>query len=265
MLMLVSGVVASTCYLAASLMQIQNILKGARFGQVVKFTGLAAVLTHGVTAVLDFRVAGAYDLGLYPMLSVMALSIAAIVLISSLRRPVDNLFIVIYPIALATVVLQLVFQGDYTPRSDITGGIFSHIILSVIAYSLITMAAAQALLLSLGDNLLRHHHLVVLRNMPPLETMEQLMFEMLWFGLVFLTLSIASGFIFLQDVSGPGLVHHTVITLAAWIVFSILMWGRYQLGWRGAIASRWTLSGFALLVLGYFGSKIVLEIILGKG
>ena len=98
--------------------------------------------------------------------------------------------------------------------------------------------------------------------MPPLQTMEQLMFEMLWAGLVFLTLSIASGFFFLEDISGPGLIHHTVITLAAWLVFSVLMWGRHQLGWRGAIASRWTLTGFVLLVVGYFGSKVVLEVIL---
>jgi ABC-type uncharacterized transport system permease subunit len=94
--------------------------------------------------------------------------------------------------------------------------------------------------------------------------MEHLMFEMIWAGLVFLTLSIGSGFVFLDDFSEPGLVHHTAITLAAWIVFMVLAWGRYQLGWRGAIASRWTLFGFVLLVLGYFGSKLVLEVILGK-
>ena len=83
-------------------------------------------------------------------------------------------------------------------------------------------------------------------------------------GLLFLTLSIATGFVFLDDLSGPGLVHHTVITMAAWVVFAVLLWGRHQLGWRGAIASRWTLSGFVLLVLGYFGSKLVLEVILGR-
>ncbi|MGI9322793.1 MAG: cytochrome c biogenesis protein CcsA, partial [Pseudomonadales bacterium] len=60
------------------------------------------------------------------------------------------------------------------------------------------------------------------------------------------------------------LIHHTVITLAAWLVFAVLMWGRYQLGWRGALASRWVLCGFVLLALGYFGSKLVLELILGR-
>ena len=88
------------------------------------------------------------------------------------------------------------------------------------------------------------------------------MFEMVAWGLAFLTLSIASGFISLHDISGPGLWHHTIITLMAWTVFLVLLWGRYQLGWRGKIASRWALTGFVLLALGYFGSKVVLEIVL---
>ncbi|MBT7369129.1 MAG: cytochrome c biogenesis protein CcsA, partial [Gammaproteobacteria bacterium] len=88
--------------------------------------------------------------------------------------------------------------------------------------------------------------------------------EMIGWGLIFLSLSIGTGFVFIKDTSLPGLMHHMVITFSAWVVFSVLMWGRFQLGWRGAIASRWTLSGFVLLALGYFGSKIVLEIILGR-
>jgi ABC-type uncharacterized transport system permease subunit len=240
------------------------VLKGNGTDRWVKLLGALAVILHGFTAYKGFINTNGYDLGFYPMLSLMAFSIGAIVLISSLRRPVDNLFLFVFPLAVSTIILQIVLKGDFMPRQDVTGGIFSHIALSIIAYSLLTIAAAQALLLSFGDNMLRHHQLIILRNLPPLETMEHLMFEMIWAGLVFLTLSIGSGFIFIADFSEPGLVHHTAITLAAWIVFIVLAWGRYQLGWRGEIASRWTLFGFVLLALGYFGSKLVLEVILGK-
>ena len=264
MLMVTSGVAASLCYLAATGLQLQRMLKGSGTDGWVKLLAALAIILHGFTAYKGFINTSGYDLGIYPMLSLMSLSIGAIVLISSLRRPVDNLFVFVFPLAISTIILQIVLKGDYTPLQDITGGIFSHIALSVIAYSLLTIAAAQALLLSFGDNMLRHHRLVILRNLPPLETMEHLMFEIIWVGLVFLTLSIGSGFVFLDDFSEPGLIHHTAITLAAWIVFMVLAWGRYQLGWRGAIASRWTLFGFVLLVLGYFGSKLVLEVILGK-
>lgn len=264
MIIVVSGTIAAICYLAATVMQIQNILKGAAFGPWVKLTGAIGILFHAVTTYQGFFHEAGIDLGIYPMLSLMALSIVSIVMLSSLRRPIDNLFIVIFPIAIVTVLLAVMLQGDYAPREDITNGIFGHITLSVVAYSLLTIAAAQALLLSFGDSLLRHHRLLILRNMPPLETMEQLMFEMIWVGLVFLTASIATGFMFLQTFSSPGLIHHTVITMAAWAVFAVLLWGRYQLGWRGAIASRWALSGFVLLALGYFGSKVALELILGQ-
>lgn len=264
MSLLIPGIAACLLYTAAALMQILRITGRDLPVAWVKGAGLVAVICHGVTNYLDFVESDGINLGVYPMLSLMALSITAIVLISSLRRPVDNLFVVIFPVAVLTLILELVIQGDYTPRSDITGGILSHIALSVAAYSLLTIAAAQAVVLSFGDNQLRHHQLGVLRNLPPLETMEQLMFEMLWIGLAFLSASIVSGFVFVDDLSGPGLVHHTVITLAAWIVFAVLLWGRYQLGWRGAVASRWTIAGFSLLVLGYFGSKFVLEVVLGR-
>jgi ABC-type uncharacterized transport system permease subunit len=264
MLMVTLGVAACLCYLAATGLQIQKVLKGNGTDGWVKLLGALAVILHGFTAYKGFINTNGYDLGFYPMLSLMAFSIGAIVLISSLRRPVDNLFLFVFPLAVSTIILQIVLKGDFMPRQDVTGGIFSHIALSIIAYSLLTIAATQALLLSFGDNMLRHHQLIILRNLPPLETMEHLMFEMIWAGLVFLTLSIGSGFIFIADFSEPGLVHHTAITLAAWIVFIVLAWGRYQLGWRGEIASRWTLFGFVLLALGYFGSKLVLEVILGK-
>ena len=261
---LIVGVAACVFYLIATGLQLRSILKGTHSAGLIKSLAAAAVVCHGFTTYSGFVSNQGYDLGLYHMLSLMGLTIVLMVLLSSLRRPVDNLFLVIFPFAIVTIVMDTLFAGEYTPRGDITSGIFSHIILSVIAYSILTIAAVQAILLSFGDNLLRQHQLVLLRNMPPLETMEQLMFEMLWAGLLFLTLSIASGFVFLEDLSGPGLVHHTVITLAAWLVFIVLLWGRYQLGWRGAVASRWALAGFVLLALGYFGSKLVLEVILGR-
>jgi ABC-type uncharacterized transport system permease subunit len=139
------------------------------------------------------------------------------------------------------------------------------VVLSIIAYSLITIAAFQAIFLSFGDYELKHRNLGVLKNLPPLQTLESLLFEMLWVGLVFLSLSIVSGFVFFDEISSrPGLIHHTIITLAAWVVFAVLLWGRYRLGWRGAVASRWTLAGFVLLAFGYFGTKFVLQMILGR-
>lgn len=262
MTIVLPGIIASICYLAAAVLQAHSIVSGSSLTRSVKILAIVAVILHGATNIQDLVGAGGIDLGIYPMLSLMALVVVFIVLITSFRSPLDNLFIVIFPIATITLLLEVFLHGDSTTAQHLPAGIVGHILLSIAAYSLLTVAAVQAVLLSLGDNFLRNHRLVLLQSMPPLETMEQLMFEMVAWGLVFLTLSITSGFIFLEDISGPGLWHHTVITLLAWIVFMVLLWGRIQLGWRGAIASRWALTGFVLLALGYFGSKAVIELIL---
>ena len=253
---------ASSCYIIATLMQLKSVTSDKVYHSRAKLLGGLAAVLHGYAAIYGLLSGTGIDLGIYPMLSLITLSIVAIVLFTSMRRPIENLFVVIFPVAAVALLLELSLQNESTIREEIPTGMIGHIILSIIAYSILTIAAIQAALLSLGDNLLRNRRLAFLRRMPSLETMEQLMFEMVAWGLGFLTLSIASGFFSLRDISSPGLWHHTIITLMAWTVFLVLLWGRYSRGWRGEIASRWALIGFVLLALGYFGSKVVLEIVL---
>ena len=94
--------------------------------------------------------------------------------------------------------------------------------------------------------------------------MENLLFQMIQVGFVLLTLALLSGFIFLDNIFAQHLVHKTVLSMIAWLLFAILLWGRWHFGWRGKKAIHFTLGGFIFLMLSYFGSKIVLEIILHK-
>jgi ABC-type uncharacterized transport system permease subunit len=94
--------------------------------------------------------------------------------------------------------------------------------------------------------------------------MESLLFQMLATGIVFLTLSLTSGFIFIENLFAQHLVHKTVLSILAWIIFTGLLIGRSRYGWRGQTAIQWTLIGFILLLLAYFGSKLVLELILHR-
>jgi len=68
----------------------------------------------------------------------------------------------------------------------------------------------------------------------------------------------------LQDMFAQHLVHKTILSISAWLVFVTLIWGRWRYGWRGRMAIRWTLSGLFTLLLAYFGSKLVLELILNR-
>ena len=139
----------------------------------------------------------------------------------------------------------------------------AHIFFSIVAYSLLTIAAFQAIFIALQNWRLRHRHLGSwLQIVPPLQTMEALLFEVLWAGFGLLTLSLITGFLFFEDFFAQHLIHKTVFTLLAWLFYGILLWGRHIKGWRGNTAIRWTLVGFSAMVLGYWGSKFVLEVIL---
>jgi ABC-type uncharacterized transport system permease subunit len=83
-------------------------------------------------------------------------------------------------------------------------------------------------------------------------------------GFVLLSAALVTGFLFLEDMFAQHLAHKTVLSILAWLAFGILLWGRYRFGWRGRPAIRWTLVGFAVLVLAYFGSKAVLELLLRR-
>ena len=103
-----------------------------------------------------------------------------------------------------------------------------------------------------------------LRGIPPLTAIESLLFQMIGAGFVLLSITLFSGLLFLKDIFAQHLVHKTVLSFIAWGVFGVLLWGRWRFGWRGRTAIRWTLSGFAFLALAYFGSKLVLELILQR-
>ncbi len=93
--------------------------------------------------------------------------------------------------------------------------------------------------------------------------MESLLFHVIWAGQITLTVSILSGFVFIQDMFAQSLVHKTALSIVAWLIYSVLLFGRHQQGWRGSYAIRWTLAGFCTLMMAYFGSKLVIELILG--
>ena len=141
----------------------------------------------------------------------------------------------------------------------------AHILISIFAYSFLSIAAVQAILLSIQNKHLHNQHPGgFIRALPPLQTMESLMFQMLAMGFVLQSFSLISGFIFLDDMFAQHLVHKTILSIIAWIIFAVLLWGRWKFGWRGKIAIRWTLGGFVSLLLAYLGSKMVLEIMLGR-
>jgi len=142
-----------------------------------------------------------------------------------------------------------------------------HLLMSMAAYSLFTIASLHVLLMAMLERRLHQGTLPAgLRRLPPLLTMETLLFRIIWAGFVMLTLTLVSGVLFSEEVFGKAarFNHKTIFGFVSWAVFAALLAGRHFRGWRGRVAVRWTLSGFLLLVLAYLGSKFVLEVLLGR-
>lgn len=204
-------------------------------------------------------------LGFFRVSSLIFCVISIIAFISILRKlPIENLLVILFPL---TILGIGVGQWVANPADKIIedSGLIVHIILSILAYSIITIASLQALALAAQEDLFKRHAFKGLfEYLPPLQTMEKLLFEMVWLGFILLTISIISGFVFLDNMFAQHLAHKTLFSILAWVIFAILLYGRHARGWRGKAAASWTIFGFSLLMLGYFGSKFVLEIILQR-
>lgn len=203
------------------------------------------------------------NLAFFNALALTSWTVITLLLVSSLTKPVENLGLILLPVAALTLLLEL-FYGEVAFLSPTASWALKvHVLLSMLAYSLLTLAAVQAILLAIQDHHLRTRQMGgFVKGLPPLQTMESLLFEMIAAGFVLLTFALLSGFAFLQNMFAQHLVHKTVLSTLAWVVFGGLLLGRFRYGWRGRTAITWTLSGFVILILAYFGSKAVIEFVL---
>lgn len=199
-------------------------------------------------------------LSLFNTASLVACFVISCLLLLSSRKPLQPIFIFCYPIAALSLIGSLLSNDDTLIFQPENSGIFIHITLSIIAYSVFCIAVIQGFLVYIQNNNLKNHKpTILLRNLPPLLTMENLLFEMIWSGTALLGLAIIAGLIFVDNLFAQHLVHKSILSIIAFAIFSTLLVGRHIYGWRGLTASKWTLWGFSILMIGFFGSKLVLE------
>lgn len=255
---------AIACYCSTAIGQALAIKQNKQFRKsFVLFLGFGASLLQASSLYLLIHEPDGINLGFYNVSSVISWMIINIVLLSALKKPVESLLIFLAPLAALTVIFAATQEAPKTVIPEQDFGVLGHILFSILAYSILTIAAFQAILLAYQNYKLKHHQLKgIIKVFPPLQTMESLLFEFLWAGVILLTASLATGFFFVENLLAQHLAHKTFLSIIAWLVFATLLWGRHQLGWRGNTAIKWTISGTTLLMLSYFGSKFVLDLIL---
>jgi len=225
---------------------------------------LIALVGHSDVIMHTMRINGPFAIGLPEALSFLAWTLAVLACVIS----IDRQYRVLGAILLASAAFGAAFTSmghGYKEATAPGWELTAHILLSMGAAALLFAAAVTALLLVFLDRRLRTRRIADLPSgMPPLDALEKIMFRLIGAGFCLLTLALFTGFVFVTNLFTQNLVQKTVLSLIAWLLFGVLLIGRIKFGWRGRSAVRWTLSGFGVLAVAYFGVKFVLESVLGR-
>lgn len=233
----------------------------------IRYALLAPIALQGWLLYRDMFAGPTMYMGVGTALSCIVWVALVIYWIANLVYRLEGLQALVVPVA-AIAALMPMFLTPSHPLANAALPFFRvHLALSILAYSLFTIASLHVLLMAVLERKLHSGALpALLRNLPPLLTMEAILFQIIWAGFILLTASLASGMFFSEELFGQPLKfsHKTIFAILSWLIFGALLAGRHFQGWRGRTALRWTLAGFLALVLAYVGSKFVLEILLRR-
>ncbi len=224
---------------------------------------LGAIVGHSDAIVYATRMHGAFSIGLLEAISLLAWTLAVLACLICIDRQNRVLGAMLF--GSAALGSTMTGFGHAYAASSTGWELSAHILLSMAAAALLFAAAVTASLLVFLERRLRSRRLADLpAALPPLDALERLMFRLIGTGFVFLTLALFTGFVFVTNLFTQLLLQKTVLSLVAWLLFGVLLIGRIRFGWRGRSAVQWTLSGFAVLAVAYFGSKFILEYLYGE-
>ncbi len=246
-------------YIAVSYYQYQLCYKRQDDSKARKIAGLALlpIILHGWLLLQSINTDLGLNLSISNIFTLTFWLVSIVIIISSIKRKLGILVIVILPISgLALLISQLIGQQYLI---DASSPLFLiHILISITAISIISLAAIQSLFVSLLDSRLKQHPAPPARGLPALQDMENFLIILIWTGFILLTLSLITTTLFLKgsDVAIP--LFKSLFSIVSWLVFAIFLIGRHLKGWRAKTVSYWAISGFVLLFMAYFGTRIFL-------
>ncbi|HXI48466.1 MAG TPA: cytochrome c biogenesis protein CcsA [Steroidobacteraceae bacterium] len=251
---------------AASAWAMLRTIKQPRLEPVAWILILIAIIGHSDAIMLMMRLNGPFSIGLLEATSLLGWTLAMLACLISIDKHnrVLGAILMLSAAVGAAVGTGLGQVGRYV---EATAGweLTAHILLSMGAAALLFAAAVTAILLVFLDRRLRTRRIADLPSaLPPLDALEKVMFRLIAAGFGLLTLALITGFVFVTNLFTQNLVQKTVLSLIAWLLFGVLLIGRLRFGWRGRSAVRWTLWGFGILAVAYFGVKFVLEYLFGR-
>lgn len=258
---------AAVIYLAISIHLCLSVVRRTPIKRIGQMAGL--LLGFGLHAALLYpNIVTRYGLNfnIFNTLSLTTLFFLGFFLLFSLYRPIISLGLLAAPTAFIGLTAGYFGRAAYEPLTGISFVLEAHIVLSLAAYCVLLMACIQAVILRLQIRELKHQsiHRFWVSRLPALQSMESLLFDMILLGFVLLSVALGLGIGNTYDLIAQHVAHKFFFSLLSWLVFGWLIFGHYRYGWNGKRATNMTIYGFVLLAIGFFGSKAVLELILGR-
>ena len=259
--------VTAACYLLAVILLYLAVAERSHSKRLLAAgVTLLGVLLHVWAETQHWLIPVSPHVSMLNVLSLCALVTVAIPLSTfPLRNSLFDASLVALPLSVLILIAEGTINAPVLKITQSSADITVHIITSVIAFGVLSIAGVYAVFVELIDRLLRRHSVnKLVQTLPALDTLEELLFYLIKAGFIVLTVSLVTGLIFVNDLFGQHLAHKTLLSIFAWLVFAMLLWGRWKKGWRGRVAVRMTLAGIGLLLLAYFGSKLILEVFLQR-
>ncbi|PAJ72383.1 hypothetical protein CJF42_21525 [Pseudoalteromonas sp. NBT06-2] len=223
-----------------------------------------AILSHMALLVnLVFTEVG-QDLSLVNISLLICWIIVVSITTVSLRFPATLLLPVVYGFAAILLIVSLFLPHHIILKSiNINIALVSHISLSFLAYCILIIATLYAIQFYFINKRLKQKDLsIAYSHLPPLMVVERQLYQLVTVGTSLLTIALATGFIFLEDMFSHDFIHKTVLSMLAWCCFIAVTGGHKYRGWRGKSSILTIMFAAFMLTMAYFGSRFVKEVLL---
>lgn len=255
--MITLNILAITSYIAGTCLQMFSLVNQRNYYRLWQACALSAISCHAYLLYIWIDIGVGQNLTLANLISLAAWLISLATLIFATSKPITYLSLFIFPLTCLTIFFAATFPTQHIIQTGNHLKQLVHIVTSIITFSIFACAGIQAVLLAVQQKLLRHKEVSgFVFRLPPLETMEQLLFQMIGFGFVVLSIVLITSIVFFQNSVFTLFLGKTIVTILAWLVFTVLLIGRHFFGWRGKKAIYCTLSGAILLTFTYCSMMI---------
>ncbi|CAA2929530.1 cytochrome C assembly family protein [Arsenophonus endosymbiont of Bemisia tabaci] len=251
----------STYFLSVILIMPALAGKQKLYARLTLILAVIALVSHGIALKTLIFVSGGQNLTLLNLGSIVSLLISIIMTIVAFKGRGWFLLPIVYSLSIINLLLATIMPGEFITHLETSVATFIHIGLALLGYATLIIAALYALQLALLDYQLKNKKLIFTPDMPPLMVIERKMFHIIQVGVILLTLTLGTGMMFMDNVFNKKNMHKAILSICAWVIYIILLWGHFHHGWRGRRVILFNLIGAFILILAFFGHRLLQHVI----